>query len=464
MGPMLGPFPISDVQHAMAVALAFLLVFLSAEAWRAWGGPYPELSRKAVHFFGGLVACAFPWLFASPGLVWLLAGGFAAVLMGTRALGLLKSVHGVDRESLGVLYFPISVGLLFQLAHAVPVLYLVSMLTMVVADALAAVLGKAYGRNSYRVEGDWKSLEGSAAFLLATFLVVHLPLLLMTRMDRPLCVLVALQIAVLVTCFEAISPAGLDNLVVPMGTWYLLIHLDQAYVSWMLIQLLGQAAIILLVSWLALHLKVFSFSAAVGLQLFFYGALSLGNPEWVLAPALAVLAYSLFAHRLGAHLALPDSRVQLQLVFNLAALPALLYILNNAWLDQRWILKGLPASPLFYVAYCGLVAGQASSLLQALWRHWRKSLGWQGLAASLLLAMAWVLPLSLWVGPGTWSATQLGWAALCCLASGLGASLLCQLWGAGKGSLALSRLQLAGAGLGLLLIMPLYLLQLGGPR
>jgi len=464
MGPMLGPFPISDVVHAMAVALAFLLVFLSAEAWRHWGRPYPELSRKAVHFFGGLVACAFPWLFHSSVLVWLLAGGFAAALMGTRMLGLLKSVHGVDRESLGVLYFPISVGLLFQLAHAIPVLYLVSMLTMVVADALAAVLGKAYGRTSYRVEGDWKSLEGSAAFLFATFLVVHLPLLLMTSMDRPLCVLVALQIAVLVTCFEAISPAGLDNLVVPLGAWYLLIHLNQAYVSWMLIQLLGQAVIILLVSWLALHLRVFSFSAAVGLQLFFYGALSLGNPEWVLAPALAVLAYSLFAHRLGAHLDLPDSKVQLQLLFNLTVLPALLYVLNNAWLDQHWIMRSVPVSPLFFVAYCGLLAGQASSLLQALWRHWRKSLGWQGLAASLLLAMAWVLPLSLWVGPGTWSASQLGWAALFSLASGLGASLLCRIWGAGKGSVALSRLQLAGASMGILLIIPLYLLLPGAGR
>jgi hypothetical protein len=60
-------------------------------------------------------------------------------------------------------------------------------------------------------------LEGSVVFFLIAFLVVHLPILLMTDIPRGHCVVAALLIAMIVTLFEAVSLSGADNLFVPIG-------------------------------------------------------------------------------------------------------------------------------------------------------------------------------------------------------------------------------------------------------
>src|SRR5205085_7523878 len=135
------------------------------------------------------------------------------------SLGLLPGLFGVERRSHGEIYFPISVFVLFVLARHQPVFYVISMMTLVVCDALAAVLGKAYGRHQYLVTTDRRSIEGSAVFLFTAFLAVQLPLLLLTDLDRGACVVVAVQLAVLVTSFEAIGTGGIDNLLVPIGTY-----------------------------------------------------------------------------------------------------------------------------------------------------------------------------------------------------------------------------------------------------
>jgi hypothetical protein len=139
-------------------------------------------------------------------------------------LGLLGSVTGVDRRSVGELYFPISVYLLFVVARHQPVFYLIALSVLVFSDTAAALLGVAYGRHSYTVANDRRTLEGSAAFLLVTFLCVHVPLLLGTGIGRGESLIIATQLALLVTSFEAISMRGNDNLVVPLATYYLLLN------------------------------------------------------------------------------------------------------------------------------------------------------------------------------------------------------------------------------------------------
>src|SRR4051794_33728384 len=159
---------VGESVRAVLVSAAFLLLFAAAEGWRRRSGPPVEWTRKLVHLVGGLLAAVFPWLFGSAWTVVLLSGAFTAVLALSLSFRLLGSVHDVERRSDGAIYYPIAIGLLFLISRNAPVLYLISILTLVVSDALAAVLGSTYGRWFYRVESDRRSIEGSVVFFLAT--------------------------------------------------------------------------------------------------------------------------------------------------------------------------------------------------------------------------------------------------------------------------------------------------------
>ena len=129
------------------------------------------------------------------------------------------------------------VVLLFLVGRREPVFYLISLFTLVVCDSLAALFGKAYGRHRYLVTSERRSLEGSAVFLISAFVGIHLALLLLTNIERGACVLIALQLALLVTSLEAISAGGSDNLTVPLATYYLLVNLTLRPVDRVALQL-----------------------------------------------------------------------------------------------------------------------------------------------------------------------------------------------------------------------------------
>src|SRR5207247_1413236 len=160
----------------------------------------------------------------------------------------------------------------------------------------------AYGKHRYRVTHEQRSLEGSAVFLFTTFLLVHLPLLLFTGLERVTCVLVATQIALLVASFEAIGTNGSDNLFVPLGAYYLLMKLTARPPEAIAVQLAVQLAILLLTLLVARRTRFFSFSGAIAAHLMLYAAFSLGGPPWIVAPALAlsvVAPLGLWAPRSG---------------------------------------------------------------------------------------------------------------------------------------------------------------------
>jgi phytol kinase len=87
-------------------------------------------------------------------------------------------------------------------------------LVLGLADGVAEPVGVRWGRHRYRVPSltgpvEYRSVEGSAAVFVATFLVI-----LATRL--PTSAGLALLIATTVTVAEAASPHGLDNLTIPL--------------------------------------------------------------------------------------------------------------------------------------------------------------------------------------------------------------------------------------------------------
>jgi phytol kinase len=93
------------------------------------------------------------------------------------------------------------------------------------ADSSAALVGTTWGRRFYFIKHERRSVEGSLVFLAVAFLSISGPLLLLSDLDRSTVVLLALQLALLVTCVEAVSTRGIDNLLVPLATFILLLRL-----------------------------------------------------------------------------------------------------------------------------------------------------------------------------------------------------------------------------------------------
>jgi phytol kinase len=351
--------------RALAVGAAFLLVFGAAEAWRRRSAPPSEWTRKFVHVAGGALVAGFPWIFESRWSVLALATAFAALLWGTRRLGVLASVHGIRRRSQGGLYYPLAVVLLFAVAHDEPVFYLIAILALAVSDSAAALLGSTYGRRTYDVEADRRSIEGSVVFFLATFLVVHIPVLLWTDITREASLLIGFQLALLVTLFEGVSQRGSDNLIVPLVTFYLLGKLTPLPADVLLEHVLVQLALVLVVVVVARRQRLLKASGAMAAILFFYGAYLLGGWPWVAVPLLALVGFVslrgwLRGRREGP---MPTADYQVLGIFYVTAVAVAVLFTHDA---SRSVLPApawLDPHPAFFTPFVGIVAAQLGLVL-----------------------------------------------------------------------------------------------------
>jgi phytol kinase len=187
----------------------------------------PEFLRKAMHIGMGFVAFLLPWLFVSDWPVALLAGFIIVLLMTVRVAGPLRKtlggvIHDVGRKSWGEIYFALGVVGLFMLSDGEPLYYGISILTLVLADTAASLIGCRHGFLRYHVLGECKSLEGSLAFLMTAFLIGALGLSLFGPCGITVSLVVALAFALPATLVEAVAGKGTDNIFVPLCSFALL--------------------------------------------------------------------------------------------------------------------------------------------------------------------------------------------------------------------------------------------------
>ncbi|WP_167646063.1 hypothetical protein [Mameliella alba] len=216
-------------QSALALGLILgllgIMTVLSRVARR--GDWHPELARKIVHVLASGLAIPLPWLFVDDWPVWLVLGLALSAMVAMRTpllAGPGRALHSVERRSWGDVLLVVSVGLLFLLHGAHPVLYILPLSVVALGDAAAALAGSAYGRNFYLTPDGRKSVEGSTMFLLVTLILAMICLLLLTDMGRGELILAAFCIALFATVIEADSWAGLDNLFLPMGVYLFLVN------------------------------------------------------------------------------------------------------------------------------------------------------------------------------------------------------------------------------------------------
>ncbi len=284
-----------------AIGVAFVLLALAGLIGATWAISRvrhidAEVARKIVHIGMGLLVLSFPWLFDSPHPVVILAGVAISTLLilrigRLRTEGPGKVLLGVDRSSLGDIYFPVAVAVLFILAKGNALLYCVPLLVLTLADAVAALIGKRWGRRKYTTAGGYKSYEGSAAFVGVAFVSVFLPLIMWMGFDWHPAALIALTVGLIVAALEAISLSGRDNLYIPFAVFVLLklCILLPAELLWVRLATL----IAVLVSVVILRRRTTLDDAALlGAALTAYAALAVGGWPWIIPPLLVLLAYT----------------------------------------------------------------------------------------------------------------------------------------------------------------------------
>lgn len=219
----------SDITASLIAASLYIALFAAMEIWSRVGSPDVEMTRKGVHFGGGLIALSFPYLFDSHWTVLILAILFTIALIVTKRLRLLRSVQGVDRITIGEIIYPLAVYATFFLSTTTGAYYIytIAILELALADAVAGIVGKRFGRRIYRIGGGRKSVEGSAAFFTTAFAIVFAGLLFAGTHTPVECSVAAAFVALPLTALEAVAPTGTDNVAVPIGAWYLVSFVAQ---------------------------------------------------------------------------------------------------------------------------------------------------------------------------------------------------------------------------------------------
>lgn len=204
----------------LVATLAFAMAGLSA--CRRQDLLDAEIARKCLHVGAGLLALALPWLLTHNAAVILttvmVTGWFIAVRMCVRirlVFGLV--LHDTGRVSHGELYFTGAVLALLVLVPNDPLLYVVPILIVTLADTCAALIGTHTREPRFLRGGQGKTLEGSVAFFAVAAICTYLPVLLLANATPSDALLISVTVALITTVVEAASEYGLDNLLVPLA-------------------------------------------------------------------------------------------------------------------------------------------------------------------------------------------------------------------------------------------------------
>lgn len=190
-----------------------------------------EITRKFAHFTATLAVIPFPYIFTSHWYVFVLALLFFIGLFVTQFSKQLKSIHDIERKSIGSYLLPLSIYLTFLISYHMEnkFIYILPMLILAICDPMAAILGinikKYNGRIKlfgYKLNKTWL---GTGAFLLTSFIISIIALYFHLELFNMKTFGLALAIAVTSSLAELISWRGSDNLTIPLSIVLVLVVL-----------------------------------------------------------------------------------------------------------------------------------------------------------------------------------------------------------------------------------------------
>ena len=173
---------------------------------------HPEITRKFMHITIAAFAATWPFYLSWTHIELLSMILFAGVLISHR-YGLYREVYAVKRTTWGELFFAMSIGFTALLSQSQWV-FAAAMLTLGIADGLAAVVGTLFGGgHQYKVFGHKKTRAGTITFFVATFIIIWICGVLNGPNDSWTTLI---WLPALVTLGENLGVSGLDNLIIPI--------------------------------------------------------------------------------------------------------------------------------------------------------------------------------------------------------------------------------------------------------
>lgn len=303
---------------AVSVVLAGLLLGLPLiRSLVLRTGASAETARKSVHVAMGLGCVAFPWIFERPLPVWVLTGIVTLLLGVLRIIPSLRSgvgsaLHGIKRLSYGEILFAPAVAAVFHWAQDRPLLHVIPIGILTISDAAGALAGTRWGKRSYGCGDGFKTVEGSLMFLATAFLCVFLPLYFSVETDTLRAFWIALILATLAMMAEGTSDRGFDNLVVPVGCYFVLDRLLQSDTTALVWRFVAVAVLMVLVLW-GSRWSTLSGAALLGGALLGYACAIIADWRFALPPVAVFICHvvttrrhkltHVFDHRLDAVLA-----------------------------------------------------------------------------------------------------------------------------------------------------------------
>jgi phytol kinase len=216
--------------HIGLVGVCLGVLVLFAEGLNRFTSTGSETVRKVVHIGTGNIILLAWWL-QIPTWVCIAASIVAsAIALLSFFIPFLPGINSVGRKSLGTFFYAVSIGVLTawfwsqrQYEYAA-----LGILVMTWGDGLAALIGQRFGKHHYKVWGIQKSLEGSLAMFVSSY-IVSSSIWLAVQGNVWQTWLLPVAIAACATALEAFSILGIDNLTVPIGSAAIGFFLNQLF-------------------------------------------------------------------------------------------------------------------------------------------------------------------------------------------------------------------------------------------
>ncbi len=219
----------NQIGLTLVFLVAFLLLLVFNEMVYRRLHPKGEITRKLAHFLATLSTITFPFLFHSHLPVLILAVIFFILLFISRKGHHLKSIHDIDRKSLGSYLLPVSIYLTFLISYLLDnkFLFILPMLVLAICDPVAGILGMNLQIYNHRIHiFKWKlnkTTTGSISFFISCFIISIIALYFHRMSLDSTTFWLSLVIAAAGTITEMFSWKGSDNLLIPMVVLFVLV-------------------------------------------------------------------------------------------------------------------------------------------------------------------------------------------------------------------------------------------------
>lgn len=201
--------------HALiAVIIIGIILFVSEYLWHKTHLK-GEFARKFVHIIAGSFIAFFP-LWLSYGWIMVLAVGFIAANLVNRYSTVFHAIHAIKRKTWG----DILLGLGIFICAAIrpePWLFVTAILYVSLADGLAAVVGKRFGKRHYKIFDHVKTPIGSLAFFLTSIVIILGIGVAAGELSHFSVPALLIFLPLTATLLENVSGYGTDNITLPIA-------------------------------------------------------------------------------------------------------------------------------------------------------------------------------------------------------------------------------------------------------